>query len=37
MAAIAFLIALVALCVLAAFFGADSRPVEHGRHRSNWS
>jgi hypothetical protein len=33
MFAIAFVIGLVALCVLAAFFGADSRHDEPGRHR----
>ena len=27
----------VAVCVLAAWFGVDSRPVEHGPHRPNWS
>ena len=32
---IAFLIAVVGICVLAAFYGVDSRPVEHGRHRPN--
>jgi hypothetical protein len=35
MFAIAFLIGLVALCVLAGFYGADSRHDEPGRHRSN--
>jgi hypothetical protein len=36
MAAIAFLIAFVVLCVLCAAFGADSRHVDTGHHRSNW-
>jgi hypothetical protein len=36
MAAIALLIVLIAVCALGAWFGVDSRPVEHGRHRSNW-
>jgi len=31
------LIALVVVCALGAIFGTDSRPVEHGRHRPNWS
>ena len=31
----AFLIVVIGLCVLAAFYGVDSRPVEHGRHRPN--
>ena len=31
-----FLIALVALCVAAGFFGADSRPHDDPRHRSNF-
>jgi hypothetical protein len=33
MFAIAFVIGIVALCVLAGFFGADSRHDEPGRHR----
>jgi hypothetical protein len=33
MAAIAFLIGVIVVCVLAAKYGVDSRPVEHGRHR----
>jgi hypothetical protein len=37
MAAIVFLVVLIALCVLAAYAGVDSRPVEHGRHHRNWS
>jgi hypothetical protein len=37
MAALAFLVVLIALCVLAACFGVDSRPVEHGRHQRDWS
>ncbi len=37
MAAIALFLVLVALCVLAAVFGVDSRPVEHDAHRPNWS
>ena len=34
---IAFLLfaALIAVCVLAGFFGADSRHDERGRHRTN--
>ena len=36
MASILFLIVFVAVCVLAACFGADSRPVERGSHRPNW-
>ena len=35
MAALAFLVALIVVCVLAAVYGVDSRPVEHGRHRPN--
>lgn len=34
---IVFFAAVIAVCVLAAFYGADSRPVEGGRHRPNWS
>ena len=37
MTALLVLIALVVVCVLAAFAGADSRPVEPGPHRPNWS
>jgi hypothetical protein len=37
MAAIALFLVLVALCVLAACFGVDSRPTEHDGHRPNWS
>jgi hypothetical protein len=37
MAALVVLIALVVVCVLAALAGVDSRPVEPGRHRPNWS
>jgi hypothetical protein len=32
MALILFFLVVVALCILAAKYGADSRPVEHGRH-----
>lgn len=35
MALIAIFIAVVGICVLAAFYGVDSRPAEHGRHRPN--
>ena len=35
MFAIAFVIGLLALCVLAAFYGADSRHDESERHRPN--
>ena len=35
MFAIAFLIGLVALCVLAGFYGADSRHDDAVRHRPN--
>lgn len=35
MFAIAFLIGLLALCVLAGFYGIDSRHEGPGRHRSN--
>jgi hypothetical protein len=31
---IAFLIAVVLVCVLAASYGVDSRPLERGPHRS---
>jgi hypothetical protein len=34
MALIATAIALLLICALAARYGADSRPVEHGRHRA---
>jgi len=37
MVAIALLVVLIAVCVLAAWRGVESRPVEHGRHRPNWS
>jgi hypothetical protein len=37
MAALVVLIALVVVCVLAALAGVDSRPVEPGRHRPDWS
>jgi hypothetical protein len=37
MTALVVLLVLVAVCVLAAVCGADSRPVEGGRHRPNWS
>jgi hypothetical protein len=37
MAAIVVIIALVAVCVLAGFFGADSRQVDAREHRPNWS
>ncbi len=37
MIAIALLIALVAVCVLGACFGIDSRHDERGFHRPNWS
>jgi hypothetical protein len=33
---IIFLIALLALCVAAAFWGADSRRHDEPRHRSNF-
>ena len=33
---IIFLIGLIALCLLAPFFGADSRYDESDRHRSNF-
>jgi hypothetical protein len=35
MFAIAFVIGIVALCILGAFFGTDSRHDEPGRHRPN--
>jgi hypothetical protein len=35
MAALLFLIVVIGICVLAARFGVDSRPVERGRHRPN--
>ena len=37
MAALLIFIALVAVCVLGAVSGVDSRPVERTRHRPNWS
>jgi len=37
MTALLVLIALVVFCVLAALAGVDSRPIEPGRHRPNWS
>jgi hypothetical protein len=37
MAAIIVFAALVAVCVLAAVYGVDSRPVEPKHHRANWS
>jgi hypothetical protein len=37
MAAIAFLLVFVGLCVLAACFGADSRQVDTADRRRNWS
>jgi hypothetical protein len=36
MTAIILVIAIVAVCVLGAVFGVDSRPVERGPHRPNW-
>jgi hypothetical protein len=33
MAIILFFLVVVGLCVLGGLYGADSRPVEHGRHR----
>jgi hypothetical protein len=36
MVAILLLLAFVALCVLGACCGVDSRPVEPLRHRSDW-
>jgi hypothetical protein len=35
MAALVFLIAVIGVCVLAARYGVDSRPVERDRHRPN--
>jgi hypothetical protein len=35
MAALLFLIAVIALCVAAARYGVDSRPVDRGQHRPN--
>jgi hypothetical protein len=35
MAAIVFLVAVIGVCVLAARYGVDSRPVERGPHRPN--
>jgi hypothetical protein len=37
MAALVILIVLVAVCVLGAVAGFDSRPVEASHHRPNWS
>jgi hypothetical protein len=37
MAAIIVFAALVALCVLGAVYGFDSRPIETKHHRANWS
>jgi len=37
MVAIAFLIALIAVCVLGALFGADSRHTGTGHQRPNWN
>jgi len=34
MAAIAFMVGLVLICLLAARFGSDSRPIERERHRT---
>jgi hypothetical protein len=33
MALIFFILIVVAVCILGAKYGADSRHVEHGRHR----
>jgi hypothetical protein len=35
MAALIFLLAVIGLCVLAARYGVDSRPVERRGHRPN--
>jgi hypothetical protein len=35
MTLIAFVLVVLAVCVLAAVFGRDSRPVERGHHRPN--
>jgi hypothetical protein len=35
MFAILFIAGLLALCILAAFFGVDSRPYEPNHHRPN--
>ncbi len=35
MTAALFLVAVIAVCILAAAYGRDSRPVERGRHRRN--
>ncbi len=35
MTALVFLVAAIAVCILAAAYGRDSRPVERGRHRRN--
>ena len=37
MAAIALLIVLIAVCVLAACFGVDSRQLDTADRRRNWS
>ena len=34
MALILFILIVIAVCILGAKYGADSRHVEHGRHRS---
>jgi hypothetical protein len=36
MIAIVFLIVLIAVCVLGAVYGADSRHVTSDRHTPNW-
>lgn len=35
MTVIVFVVAVIAVCILAARYGRDSRPVERGRHRPN--
>jgi len=35
MSLIAFFLGVIVVCILAAAFGADSRPVERGHHRPN--
>jgi hypothetical protein len=35
MAVLLFLIAVIGLCIAAARYGVDSRPVERGPHRPN--
>jgi hypothetical protein len=37
MTALALFVVIVAVCALGAWLGVDSRPVEHDRHRPNWS